>query len=148
MEALYNMVKSITELRQAQLLFTTMSENPSLKNLVTYLNTEKQLQFGLRSDDTVLPNYSRTSIEVYGKPDAPIMLKDTGEFWRSFEVVLDADGFEIEGDSVKFDFEPVDLEAIYGENIYGLNDKNMTIFIDALIPQIQKVIQKQIFKGS
>ena len=95
MEALYNMAKRITEMRQGQVLFTTMSENPALKNLVTYLNTEKQLQFGLRSDDTVLPNYPRTSIEVYGKPDAPIMLKDTGEFWRSFEVVLDADGFNI-----------------------------------------------------
>ena len=125
-----------------------MSENPALKKLVTYLNTEKQLQFGLRSDDTVLPNYSRTSIDVYGKPDAPIMLKDTGEFWRSFEVILDMDGFEIDGDSVKFDFEPVDLEAIYGEDIYGLTDKNMNIFLNALTPKIQKVIQRQIFKAT
>jgi len=135
-------------MRQAQILFTTMSENPALKKLVTYLNTEKQLQFGLRSDETVLPNYSQTSIDVYGKPDAPIMLKDTGEFWRSFEVILDMDGFEIDGDSVKFDFEPVDLEAIYGEDIFGLTDKNMNIFLNALTPKIQKVIQRQIFKGT
>jgi len=148
MEALLNMARRITEMRQGQILFTTMSENPALKKLVTYLNTEKQLQFGLRSDDTVLPNYSRTSIDVYGKPDAPIMLKDTGEFWRSFEVILDMDGFEIDGDSVKFDFEPVDLEAIYGEDIYGLTDKNMNIFLNALTPKIQKVIQRQIFKAT
>ncbi len=152
MEALYKMVQNINELRQGVVLFKTMSDNPRLKELVTHLNTEKQLQFGLLSDDTILPNYSQTSIEVYGKPDRPIMLKDTGEFWRSFEVILSEDGFEIDGQSIKFDFEPVDLIDVVdywglkGENVYGLNKKNMSIFIDALLPKIQKTIEKEILK--
>ena len=108
------------------------------------------LKFGLLSDDTILPNYSETSQNVYGKPNRPIMLKDTGEFWKSIEVTLTEDGFEIDGDSVKYDFEPVDLVdmvdfwGLKGENIYGLNNKNMSIFINALIPKIQNVVIQKI----
>lgn len=152
MEALYNLVNNINELRQGLVLFKTMSKNPQLQNLVTYLNTEKQLEFGLLSDDTVLPNYSQTSIEEFGKEDRPIMLKDTGEFWRSFEVTLSEDGFEIDGQSVKYDFEPIDLIDVVdywglkGENVYGLNEKNMSIFINALLPKIQKIVATEILK--
>ena len=87
---------------------------------------------------------------VYGKPNRPIMLKDTGEFWKSIEVTLTEDGFEIDGDSVKYDFEPVDLVdmvdfwGLKGDNIYGLNNKNMAIFINALIPKIQNVVIQKI----
>lgn len=150
MEALFNIVRNIQSLTNINVLFTTMSKNPQLKELVTTLNTEKQLQFGLLSDDTILPNYSETSQNVYGKPNRPIMLKDTGEFWKSIEVTLTEDGFEIDGDSVKYDFEPVDLVdmvdfwGLKGENIYGLNNKNMAIFINALIPKIQNVVIQKI----
>lgn len=148
MEALFKLVNNFQRMRQGQILFKTMSTNPFLKDLVVNLNTDKQLEFGELSDGTILRNYSETSQMIFGKPDRPIMLKDTGQFWRSFEVILDEHGFEIDGDSIKFgDMGTVDLEDEYGENIYGLTDKNMNYFINALIPHIQKTIQKQITKG-
>jgi len=152
MEALFKIVKNVHRLTTVNVLFITMSKNPQLKELVTTLNTEKQLHFGLLSDGTILPNYSETSQNVYGRPNRPIMLKDTGEFWKSFEVTLTEDGFEIDGDSVKYDFEPVDLVdmvdfwGLKGENIFGLTDKNMSIFINALIPKIQNVVIQKIFQ--
>ena len=147
MEALFQIANNIKNLSQGKILFSTMSENPQLKSLVTYLNTEKQLNFGMLSDETILPNYSEVSQSEFGKENRPIMLKDTGEFWRSFEVILTEDGFEIDGDSVKYDFEPVDLVTIYGVDIFGLNDKNMIIFINALIPKIQNVVYRKILRG-
>lgn len=147
MEALFNMVRNINQLTNVNVLFITMSKNPFLKKLITALNTEKQLEFGMLSDGSILPNYSERSQLEFGKANRPIMLKDTGEFWRSFEVILNEDGFEIDGDSVKFDFEPVDLVTIYGEDIYGLTDKNMDLFINALIPKIQNVVIQEILKG-
>lgn len=140
------------DLKTGDILFKTMSDKPSLKKLVTYLNTKKQLEFGMLSDGDILPNYSERSQSEFGKANRPIMLKDTGEFWNSFEVILNSDGFEIDGDSVKFDYEPVDLIDVVdfwgynGENVYGLTDKNMNIFLNALLPQIQKVIEKKILR--
>lgn len=148
MESLFKLVNNIKSLRVGQVLFKTMSSNSKLKDLVTYLNTEKQLNFGVLSDGSILPNYSERSQSEFGKANRPIMLKDTGEFWKSFEVILSEDGFEIDGDSVKYDFEPVDLVTIYGEDIFGLTDKNMTIFINALLPKLQNVVIKQILKGT
>ena len=148
MEILFQIANNIKNLRVGQVLFKTMSSNSKLKDLVTYLNTEKQLNFGVLSDGSILPNYSQRSQSEFGKANRPIMLKDTGEFWKSFEVILSEDGFEIDGDSVKYDFEPVDLVTIYGEDIFGLTDKNMTIFINALLPKLQNVVIKQILKGT
>ena len=151
MEALFNIVRNVKTLTNVSVLFTTMSKNPQLKKLVTTLNTEKQLNFGLLSDGTVMPNYSERSQNEFGKANRPIMLKDTGEFWNSFDVTLTEDGFEIDGDSIKFDFESIDLVdmvdfwGLKGENIYGLTDKNMSIFINALIPKIQTVVIQKIF---
>ena len=151
MEALFNIVRNVKTLTNVSVLFTTMSKNPQLKKLVTTLNTEKQLNFGLLSDGTVMPNYSERSQNEFGKANRPIMLKDTGEFWNSFDVTLTEDGFEIDGDSIKFDFESIDLVdmvdfwGLKGENIYGLTDKNMSIFINALIPKIQNVVIQKIF---
>jgi len=151
MEALFNIVRNVKTLTNVSVLFTTMSKNPQLKKLVTTLNTEKQLNFGLLSDGTIMPNYSERSQNEFGKANRPIMLKDTGEFWNSFDVTLTEDGFEIDGDSIKFDFESIDLVdmvdfwGLKGENIYGLTDKNMSIFINALIPKIQNVVIQKIF---
>jgi hypothetical protein len=137
MQELYNIANRMLSLNNSYLLVTTMSKNPSLKKLVTDLNTKKQLEYGELSNGEVLPNYSFNSQVFFGKPDKPIQLKDTGEFWRSFDVVLADDGFYINADGDKGD---VDLFVKYSENVAGLNDKNMIIFIDALLIQFYNVI--------
>lgn len=143
MEALYNIINSINQLNNSMILFKTMSKNPQLKKLVTELNTKKQLEFGELSTGEILPNYSINSQLFYGKPDIPIQLKDTGEFWRSFEVILEDDGFIINANDDKGE---VELFEKYSEDVAGLTSKNMSIFVEALIPKIYDVVIQYILK--
>jgi hypothetical protein len=143
MEALYNIINSINQLNNNMILFKTMSKNPHLKKLVTELNTKKQLEFGELSTGEILPNYSINSQLFYGKPDIPIQLKDTGEFWRSFEVILEDNGFIITADDDKGE---VELFEKYSEDVAGLTSKNMSIFVEALIPKVYDVVIQYILK--
>jgi hypothetical protein len=95
------------------------------------LNTIDQLfDEGERSDGTFLPNYSRRSVEEFGKPEGHIKLKDTGRFYQSFRVKADKFGFFIAADDESVYDEP--LTEVYGENILGLTDENMRVLINLL----------------
>ncbi len=146
MYALLNMLNTFVHTSQKQVFQQTMFKNKSLSNLITKLNTEGQLKKGELSDGSILPNYSERSIIEFGKQDIPIQLKDTGEFWRSFEVILTGNGFEIEADSVKYDYEPVDLLAIYGDDVLGLTAKNLSLFNQTLIIKLEETIFKILTK--
>ena len=43
------------------------------------INRER-MNDGVRADGSIMPNYSRTSVEVFGYPPGPIKLKATGAF--------------------------------------------------------------------
>lgn len=101
MEALTNLLRQFMMLDTNIVLFKTISDNPFLRDVVTDLNTNKQLRFGLTADGGVLPDYSDTSVNLYGKEPGPIQLKDTGAFYKSFEVILTDDGFWITADDEK-----------------------------------------------
>lgn len=161
MEALLNMARRITELRQGQILFKTMTINPQLEKMVIQLNTAIQMRtqhvdsngddlYSIYHESSV---YSKTTeILSQGRKIAgtPYTLFDTGEFFKSFNVILHEDGFEIEADPIKNggQYGGTNLFVEYGEDILGLTDENMNRFLYALTPQIQKVIQEQIFKGT
>lgn len=152
MYALMNMLQNFANTNQNEVFKETMQRNKSLSKLITKLNTENQLKYGKLSDDTILPNYSQRSIEEFGKQNIPIQLKDTGEFWKSFNVTLTDDGFEIDGQSIKYDYEPIDLVdlvdyyGLKGENIYGLNSENLSLFNQTLIIKLEETIKKILSK--
>jgi hypothetical protein len=107
------------------------------------LNTIDQLfDEGIKADGTYLPDYSRTSVEVYGKPDGHIQLKDTGVFYRSFVVKVDAKGYEIIADTQK---ENVDLSVKYGLDILGLTDENMIVVNEMLKNKYIEYIEEKLF---
>lgn len=85
------------------------------------LNRE-QLQHGLRSDKTVMPDYSYFSVTYYGKPAGPIRLLDTGAFQDSFKLDVDSDEFEILADDL------YSLEERFGNEIYGLIPSNQEYY--------------------
>ena len=89
------------------------------------LNTIDQLfDDGLRSDGSTMPDYSKTSVNVYGKRPGHIQLKDTGGFYRSFVVKADAKGYEIIADTDVGDGIENDLAVRYGLDIIGLTEEN------------------------
>ena len=95
------------------------------------LNTEDQLyDDGVRSDGTLLPDYSQRSVEEFGKPEGHIRLKDTGAFYQSFRVKVDKYGFFIAADDVGDYDEP--LTDVYGEDILGLTEENMIVLRNML----------------
>lgn len=101
------------------------------------LNTRKQLfDKGVNKFGETIGNYSETSVVVYGKPNGHIRLYDTGEFYKSFELLpkgVDAEVIaQLEWDR---DGEFYDLGR-YGE-IVGLTNESK----DVLKKVIQKVLE-------
>jgi hypothetical protein len=128
-------------------MFRTISNNPQLEKLAIKLNQDKQLKFGLTADGDFLGNYSTSSVRDYGKEPGPIQLKDTGAFYKSFQVILLDDGFLIDADEVKTDDsgQTTNLFTRYGQDVTGLNDENLSIFISELVPKIGEGIIYRIF---
>ena len=75
-----------------------------------------QLQQGQRSDESILPNYSFTSVHLYGKPAGPIKLYETGDFYHRIKVTADEQGITVEGLDPKTEM----LEFRYGPLIIGI----------------------------
>lgn len=101
------------------------------------LNRE-QLLHGKRADMTKMPDYSYTSVTLFGKPAGPIMLYDTGAFHGSFQLDVDSQEFEI------LAIDLYDLEQTYGEDIYGLTPSNQEyynqeVFFPELIMAVEQV---------
>lgn len=85
------------------------------------LNRE-QLLHGKRSDMTDMPDYSWISVTMFGKPDGPILLYDTGAFHGSFRLDVGSEEFEIIADDL------YKLEDRFGEEIYGLTATNQEYY--------------------
>tara|TARA_R100001443_G_C3305627_1_gene166425 strand:- start:14 stop:505 length:492 start_codon:yes stop_codon:yes gene_type:complete len=161
MEALKKLSRNFINLNVDNLMFKTMSDNPLLKKLVRRLNTVKQLRTEhVDSDNKPLYSkrhqsgvYSATTEYLSGgrkKAGTPYTLFDTGEFFNSFEVMYEGDGILIDADPIKKNSSgaiDTNLFEEYGEKILGLNDVNLRIFIDALMPKIRETIIKQAFAG-
>jgi len=111
------------------------------------LNTIDQLfDEGLKSDGSYLPDYSKASIEIYGKEDGHIKLKDTGEFYRSFVVKVDPKGMEIIADTAKGTTAKDDLVNRYGINILGLTEENNNVIVDALINKYVEYLENELLR--
>lgn len=100
-----------------------------------------QLESGLRGDGTQMPDYSPTSVEVYGKPEGPIRLKDTGAFHRGIQLNTGNEDAELTGTDSKTS----ELEFEYGSEIIQLTEENRTKFKnDYIRPSIEDRIKREI----
>ena len=105
------------------------------------LNTEDQLfEDGIRSDGSSLPDYSKTSVNVYGKRAGHMTLKDTGAFYQSFVVKVDKDGIDIIADTQK---EDTDLLK-YGKEILGLTEENLGLLREMLVVNYREYLRDKI----
>jgi hypothetical protein len=144
MEALIRLSKNFLALRPKKILVKTMSENPILEKLAIQLVQKRQLEFGTTGNANFLGNYSAASVVHYGKDEGPIQLYDEGDFYESFEIVFVDNGFFINADGQK---EDTNLFTEFGLDITKLNEANLTIFIERLIPVLINTIIKMMFRG-
>lgn len=109
------------------------------KELMADLNAE-QINSGLRSDGTLMPDYSIRSVVQYGKPYGPIRLRDTGAWQQGMYVT-------VHGDNVVFsstDSKDRHLVDKYGTQIQGLSDKYKNEAIrESIRPSFMRQIKEQ-----
>lgn len=109
-------------------------ERKDVQDLVQSMNID-QLQVGKRSDGVELPPYSKRSVKKFGKPNGPILLYDTGAFYESIHIVVDASGVNIAAEPQK---ENTNLFNAYGLDIIGLDDahkQELSEFIKPIFKQ-------------
>ena len=117
------------------------------KRLLNFIEESNvsNLKKGERSDGSSLPNYSRVSVEKYGKPDGAIKLFDTGAFYESITALVRNLGIDFTADVIKGKGDrQVDLASIYGEKIIGINkEQNKEVgrlFLQIATEKIQQYI--------
>ena len=106
-------------------IFKLVLDNIFVKELITHLNTEEQL--GKERVDSLgahLGVYSQ--FDPKGRAGKFITLHDKGDFWDSWKleirealIIIDANPFK----------EDTNLFDQYGEDVLGLTDENLQIFI-------------------
>lgn len=97
-----------------------------------------QLQGGVKSDDSLMPNYSPASVKLFGKPAGRIRLYDTGAFYDSIAVDVSGDNFLFVAEDKH------NLIEKYSENILGLGTKQHNYFTEEIFyPVFSERIKEQ-----
>jgi hypothetical protein len=124
---------------------------PEIQKFIIRLNLVDQLYTeGIDANDKIIGTYSYMTALTHGedhfiynglvstkKYGEPYTLYDTGEFYNSFKVIVQKDGFVIEADTMKDD---KDL-AEYGE-IVGLNTQSKNELTQKMLPFLQKALRE------
>ena len=98
--AIKKLSNNIKSLDQRKLIEQTVSE-PYIQTLIVELNQVQLESKGIESDGTRTGDYSKVSVERYGKRPGHITLHDTGEFYRSMKVIVGSEGMVVYGDTIK-----------------------------------------------
>ncbi len=111
----------------------------STKGEIESLNEERMLA-GRRADGSIMPNYSRISVEVYGYPPGPIRLRATGAFQRAINVKVSKLSFITDSTDEK---SPM-LKKKYGEDIFGLDKEGKKEYVNELRPIFMKQVREKL----
>lgn len=97
------------------------------EDIAIELITDKQLFEGINAQGDELPEYSVTSVVVFGKPPGNWRLFETGEFYNS--ITMDASGFPVifESTDPKRDdiFTHLDAKGSDPDEVLGLTRENL-----------------------
>lgn len=125
----------------------------NFRKLIIDLNTEEQLfEQGIDSTGRKLGEYAIATIEgtknfrgkkQKGQPYDHITLKDTGAFYKSFQIKYEGTSLRITADGQKDD---TNLFQEYGIDIVGLTEDSMSVVITAALPIVQRYI-KDVISG-
>lgn len=99
-----------------------------------------QLARGQRADGSTLQDYSPVSVLFYGKTPGPMIMHETGAYWRGIKMTALAAGIELEGTDIKTDM----LELRYG-GLIGLQPDSMDIAAKEYLPiEIEQQLRKRL----
>ncbi len=110
------------------------------------LNTIDQLfDEGIDSTGASLGVYQPFTIAIKkrkGQPTDRVTLKDEGDFYRSFVIVVNSNSFDIEAD----DFSKYDrpLFEVYGDDVAGLTELNKRRIKEVILVKYVEYIRKKL----
>jgi hypothetical protein len=139
-------------------IFTKTISKSEVKRLVLQLNRVEQLfRKGIDADGKVFGRYAASTEERnerrsfnYGgfnqikQEGKPIILYDSGDFYKSFNVRIYNDGFTIIANDEKDN--GILLAEVYGKKILGLTTTSKNELSKFIKPIIIQEVRKQIFK--
>lgn len=145
---LKDLANAAKRLKINQLLRLLFSDS-DIQALVIELNTEKQLfEKGIDAKGKSLISiggaYSFATVEIKrrkGQQTDWVTLKDTGDFYESFEVLPRRNEFVIAANTLK---EGEDLQARWGDDLLGLTEESRKVLLFNLIPLLQNEIKKRL----
>ena len=151
-EGVLKMLDRATNIDATKAWFFVMDRESQFE--IIRLNTEDQLlDEGVDSKDEPLFS-KRHNRGVYSymteqftqgrkKAGDHYTLRDTGEFYRSFIVRVDANGFTIVADTQK---DTTDLSEEYGIDILGLTEENTQVLVGMLTRKYREYANEVIFQ--
>jgi len=100
-----------------------------------------QLRDGQKGDGSSLPNYSKRSVEQFGKPFGPIKLFDTGDFYQGVKASVKGTDLEIDDTDSKTPM----LQEKYGSDILALQDQRLEelkqdVFLPGILYEVNRLL--------
>ncbi len=109
------------------------------------MNTEQLHDGQLATMTPVTPGYRPLTVQIKrakGQPTDRVTLKDTGDFYRSFRILVN---FNVGYFSIVAEDEKADkLERKYGKDIYGLSEENRDELAAMILPDMINNLRKVI----
>lgn len=122
-------------------------QNGDFRKLIIDLNTIDQLyNQGVDSRGRSLGDYTaytKSLKQAKGQRTDHITLKDTGEFYNSFRIILNGNALQIIADPIK---EDTNLFQEFGIDIVGLTEDSMSVVTTKALQLIKPYIKQQLLK--
>lgn len=136
-----------TKLSGIDILKESQDAIEAVKEIIADLNIE-QFKQGKRADGTFMPDYSPVSVSVYGKPEGPIRLYETGSFYSGITVKVEGKVIVLDSTDEKTPM----LEKRYikgsfsneGGELFGLTDESKEELIPDLLPVLIDKIKSKL----
>ncbi len=132
---------------QEDKVFRLALDNPTIKNLIIDLNTEKQLkeQHVDSKGETLFNTITQRSVyapsDPLGRGGEPYEVFRTGKYYKSFKVVIKADSIVITSNPQKGS---KNLFEIYTVELEGLTQQSLQILIDEALKQFIRWYKKNL----
>lgn len=144
---LFELVNRTKNLNVNKTVFFVLQDK-TIQKFIIDLNRIEQLAYkGELPDGSFLPEYRVDYNNVYSfegksilkRKGEPYSLLDTGDFYRSFSLIVESNGFTIVANDEK---ENSTLEDMYakGNKILGLTDENKTVLAETILPNIRDFV--------
>ena len=132
-------------------VFLAMWKRNDVQDYIIELNTEGEntsqlFELGIDSEGNRLGDYSGFTKNIKaskGQRIDHITLKDTGEFYKSFKVTPNKNGFRISANPNKDDS---NLFDDFGVDIVGLTKENVLKLLDFIEPMFSKEFERRLFQ--